>query len=432
MKSFHLRIALPAALFLLAIRPCAAVAQGDPCPHGHVDIEQLNQLGADTDFPPYADSVTRADNPLRQAMLCHNMTYRVFLIDGLTVDTIHKPVSAADQNYVGQRPYFSSGNMANLTAVVAGVQVTVAGFFSRSTWQRASPDAFKLAEVLMYKPFFQRRLEFKLGHQNDDAEFVGLQVGGSMASGAQGVYAVLPFEVGYAFMPLAAPFASVRVQPVGGFYGKVGFQRSVSPDGAAADLARNSAGTRLFPKGEKLLTIGEGGYRRDSAAGTPEFWVRGGIFHNQTPYQNFKTGTRTAGNQCLYLLGDRQLTTPGKQNPRAGWFAGASAIADSPEMNAYDRYYEARLYRNGTFRRRPLDGVTVVSSYSGYSHYLTDSLRAAGKSAATHQGTLSASYNFHAGPGAYFSAMVSYISRPAITPNLPAALTLTVQSALFF
>jgi hypothetical protein len=39
----------------------------------------------------------------------------------------------------------------------------------------------------------------------NDFEFIGLQVGGSIASGAQGVYAVLPFEAGLSHYPLTTP-----------------------------------------------------------------------------------------------------------------------------------------------------------------------------------------------------------------------------------
>ena len=49
------------------------------------------------------------------------------------------------------------------------------------------------------------------------------------------------------------------------------------------------------------------------------------------------------------------------------------------EFNAYDRYYEARLYQRGPFASRPTDVLSLMAAYRGHSQYFTDSLVAQGK-----------------------------------------------------
>src|ERR1017187_7379018 len=50
----------------IPVRNSAAVLYNS-CKGGHVDIEALNQLGSDSAFPAFADSITEADNPLRRS-----------------------------------------------------------------------------------------------------------------------------------------------------------------------------------------------------------------------------------------------------------------------------------------------------------------------------------------------------------------------------
>ena len=101
-------------------------------------------------------------------------------------------------------------------------------------------------------------------------------------------------------------------------------------------------------------------------------------------------------------------------------------------MNDYARYYEARLYQNAPFSSRPSDMVSLVSSYSTYSFYSRARFIAEGKTFATHAATLTGSYSARIHPGTYIITGLSYDSRPAITPRLPGALTVTIGAALFY
>jgi porin len=418
------------------VRTDAAVLY-NPCKGDHVDIEALNVLGADSAFPPFADSITGAENPVRRGMLCHNITYRVFMPVGITVNLLSAPVPPSEQVFIGQRPTWSVSSGIYLVADLAGLhlpgyQLTLTAIGGRANWVWASPNIIKMAQVAIYKPWFHSRLSVKAGYQDNDGEFLGMNVGGGMTSGSQGVYAVLPYEVGLSHMPITSPTAIFRAQPIGDFYAKAGVQRSSSPNGELDDLARDWAGFRFLPHGYGMLSMYEGGYNRASRADAPELWVRGGYLTNTTAFANNKTATNTTGNKCEFILADRQMTQNDSAHPDHGIYLGVSAMSVPPEMNDYSRYYEARLYQTAPFASRPSDMLSVVSSYSSYSYYTRQKLAAEGKAFATHAATLTGSYSARVHAGTYIITGLSYDSRPAITPRLGAALTATVSAALFF
>ena len=72
-----------------------------------------------------------------------------------------------------------------------------------------------MTSLYLFKRWGDRRVEMKAGYIGNDLEFVGLQVGGSTSTGAQGVYAVLPNEVGLSYFPLTAPSLNFRVRGPG-------------------------------------------------------------------------------------------------------------------------------------------------------------------------------------------------------------------------
>ena len=72
-----------------------------------------------------------------------------------------------------------------------------------------------------------------------------MQVGGSTSTGAQGVYAVLPNEVGLSYFPFTAPSFNVRLRPFGHAYVKAATQRSLDPGGNRSTADRNPSGFRF-------------------------------------------------------------------------------------------------------------------------------------------------------------------------------------------
>ena len=264
------------------------------------------------------------------------------------------------------------------------------------------------------------------------SKFVGMQVGGSTASGVQGVYAVLPYEVGMAFFPLPAPQINLKLNAPGRTYLKIGLQRSLDAAGGPATEARNHTGLRFAPKGDKLLAIGEAGYRRPSTGTARAFWFRAGYMYNNTRYMNFTSGRYEPGNHAAFVLLDGQITKTSQEHPERGLYAGFSAMSAASHFNAYDRYYEARLYKLAPLTARPHDVASVVSTYTGFSKSLTDSLVANGTSVWRNSASLTASYNLHLAPGNYLSVGLSYIHGPAIKPRVDDALTFAAVYTVFF
>ncbi len=420
-----------------ALRPPAHSSADASCGDNHVDIEDLNYPGADLALPTFTDSVTGARNPLRRNLLCHGLTYRVVSNDSIAASPQSNPAPGTPQIYVGQRPTWTTASYFILTADLgsihlAGFQLNGIAVVSRTSWYPDTLEASKMMQAMVYKPFFHKRLEIKAGYQNNDDQFVGMQVGGNASSGSEGVFAVPQNEIGLAYAPLSAPSVTVRVQPWGGFYAKGGVQRSASPAGGAEDLHRDAAGFRFAPQGDGLLSIFEGGYKRDAQPDALATWVRGGYMTNTTRYLSAKTNAYTSGNRAWFILADRQVRSTSVTAPNHGLYMGVSAISVPSDLNAYPSYDELRFYQVAPLRRRPSDMVSVVLSHTGYSSYTRAQFAAAGKTTASSLSTALASYSVHIQSGIYLSAGAAYNSRPALSPRLPGAFTGTLQTMIFF
>ena len=408
-----------------------------PCGSAHLDIEGFNYPGAELLLPTFADSITGIDNPVRRDLLCHGLTYRVVSNDNFTASPQSDPAAAAPQVYVGQRPtwtvasyYFLAADLRSLH--LAGYQISTIAVVSRTSWYPGTLEASKMLQAVVYKSFLHKRIEIRAGYQNNDDQFVGMQVGGNAASGSVGVFAVPQNEMGLAYAPLSAPSVTVRVQPIGAFYAKGGMQRSSSPAGGPEDLQRDAAGFRFAPHGDGLLSIFEGGYQRSAQPDSHATWIRAGYMTNTTPYLSAKTNTYVSGNRCWFVLADRQLHMTSDAAPSHGLYAGVSAISVPSDLNAYPTYDELRLYAVAPLRNRPHDMASLVVSHTGYSRFSRAQFAAAGKTTASSLSTASASYSIHLRSGIYVSAGATYNTRPAISPRLPGAFTANLQTMFFF
>ncbi len=400
-------------------------------------IEDLNMLGADAFMPPMADSVIPLDTPWRRTLADKGMFLRGIAGVQYTQNTLAAPVSADNQVYVGQRPYVASNAQLLLTADLRQLhlykaQLNLSGVWNWDTWNQASPKTIQLSSLCFYKEFGEDRAEFKIGYNGNDLEFLGMQVGGSTATAAQGVYAVLPFEVGLAYYPTVAMTANLKVRGPGGTYFKTGEQRSLDPDGGLREVARNHTGLRFIPHGDRLFTINEVGYRRDASAIAHSAWFRAGYMRNFSRYLNLVNSQRETGNHSAFALLDYQLRKPDVQHPAHGMYAGVSAMTAASQFNPYDRYYEARLYQEAPFHSRPDDLFSVIASHTGYSSNVTDRLVAQGASVWRSSSTLTGSYSLHASRGNYLTFGLSYIHGPAITPHVADALNFGVNWNAFF
>ncbi|KAA6464848.1 carbohydrate porin [Acidobacteria bacterium AB60] len=436
----QIRMAL--AIVMIALGCTSSTAQEQRTPEGTsnpaASIESLNIPGGDAALPPLSDSAIDVNSPFRQVLWHRGLALRLVNTTRYAQNTLQAPVPADQQVYVGQHPF--QGEVINPILTwdlrqlgLRHAQFDVSGAWQWVSWEPAGPKAFGLWTLYLYKEFGHDRVEVKTGYDSNDIEFVGMQVGGSTAGGVQGVYAVLPYEVGMAFFPLTAPQLNLKLNAPGRTYLKLGFQRSLDAEGGPATEARNHTGVRFDPKGDKLLSIGEAGFRRPATSSERAIWFRAGYLHNTTRYLNFASGRYEPGNHVAFALIDDQLTRSGvEHHPERGIYIGASAMTAASDFNAYDRYYEARLYKLGPFTSRPLDVASLVSTYTGFSKSLTDSLVANGASVWRNSASATGSYNFHLAPGNYLSVGLSYVHGPAVKPKADDALTFAAVYSVFF
>jgi porin len=399
--------------------------------------EGLGVMGSAVPQPPYHESIMGEDTAMRRSMLRHGMAFRINSLPIFSSNLLYPPAPADKQVYVGHRPFVKWGSAVQLTWDLKALhfdsaQLVTSLGLEYETWTKAGPNAAGINGLFIYKGLGEDRFEIKAGYLANFQEFVGTQAGGSMLTGAQGVYAVLPYEAGLSYFPLATPAFNLKWNAPSNFYLKGSLQRAPDAAGGQATVDRNRTGTRFIPIHNKLVTISEGGYKRAATSDGGWTWLRGGYIHNSTHYANFLTGTKTSGNYCGYLLGDRQFTRHAGSVNGNGLYAGASAMIVPASMNTYTQYYEVRAYDEGPFRSRPADTISLIATHSVYSRDQIRNLIAQGKSYWRNSKSVTGSYTVRASRGVFISMGMGFIAGPAVTPHVGNALVATVAPAIFF
>ena len=226
--------------------------------------------------------------------------------------------------------------------------------------------------------------------------------------------------MGLNHIPVPSPSFNLKLNGPKQLYFKGAVQRSIDPGGGPATIARNATALRFLVKGDKMVNVYEAGYNHPPVAASHESWVRAGYIHNTTPFPNSRTGIPTPGNFCAYILADHQFLQSNRTGPNQGIYAGASAIGDSTDLNAYTRYYEFRLYDEGPFPSRPGDTLSMVASHSDFSRYTVAGLAAQGKTFWRNSSSLTGSYSIRY-PAATIWLRASAMSRAP--PSRPASPT---------
>jgi porin len=438
----HIAQALIAVVLLFTAMTCgaqeSAEAQKAPAAPALVrDVENLNYLGGDAAMPPLADSVIDINSRFRQRLLDHGMALRVITQAQYAQNMLDAPVSPHEQVYVGQGAFESAMAQPILTADLhqlhlRNTQLYMGGVWNWVSWNPAGPKSLQLWDLYLYKSLSEDSVQVKAGYISMSLDFIGLFVGGSTATGTQGVYAVLPYEAGLSYFPLTTPAATARLRGPNHTYFKSGAQRSLDPEGGPTEVARNHTGFRFIPHGDKLLLVNEAGYLRNPSKDAHEAWFRAGYIYNWTAYKNVATGQSQSGNYCGYVLMDYQLRRSNLEHPSHGVYAGGSFMTVPDSLNPYARYYEVRLYKEAPFQNRPADLASLVASRTGYSSVFTDRLVSEGKTAWRGGTTLTGSYSMRASAGNYVSLALTYLYGPAITPRVPNALKFTATWTVFF
>ena len=436
----HRSTATVAAVLLASVVCHAQTAPAPSAPESSTPIERsiedLNLVGAAVTMPRFSDTVLGVDSGFRRAMFRHGMALRVNVVPRYSQNLLDPPAPPGQQVYIGHRPTFISGVNPIFTwdlrqLGLRQAQLHVAMGWRYSNWQPAGPNTIAMTSLHFYNQWGERRVEMKAGYIGNDLEFVGLQVGGSTSTGAQGVYAVLPNEVGLSFFPLTAPSLNVRLRGIGHSYLKTAAQRSLDAAGSRSTVDRNPSGFRFRPDGNGLLLVGEAGYQRPSSAAARQAWFRAGYMRNSTLYTNRLTGQQESGNYCAYVLMDYQLRMPDPARPSRGLFLGGTAMTVPSEWNAYDRYYEARVYQRGALASRPDDVIVLVASHRGHSRYFTDRSLAEGKTVWSSSSSVAGTYSARLARGNYLSLSLGYVRGAAISPRVADTLTFTANWSLY-
>lgn len=437
-KIFVMSLLLSMTVLAAAQSGNAASKPADPAVAAEASSENLNYLAGDAAMPPFTDSVVDINSELRRDLLHRGVALRVITQIQYAQNTLNGPVPADQQVYVGDRAFENAMVQPILTADLRQLHLKQAQFYMGAvwnwvSWNPAGPKSLQLWDLYFYKAFGeQQRIQLKAGYISNGLDFVGFFVGGTTAAGAQGVYAILPYEVGMSYFPLNTPSANARIRGPKETYLSFALQRSLDPNGGPAEVARNHTGFRFNPRGDKLLSINEAGYQRASGAHAHELWLRAGYMHNSTPYMSAKTGKAEPGNQCVYALADYQLTQSDLDHPNRGLYLGGSLETASEALNPYSRYFELRLYKEAPFRNRPGDTASLVASRTGYSRYFANNLVAEGQSVWRAGTSITGNYSLRASRGNYLSFGLSYVYGPAISPRAPSALKILTSWNVFF
>lgn len=399
-------------------------------------IEDLNLQGAAVTNPQFTDSLLGADSAFRRALFEQGLLVRASVVPRATVNLLDEPVPESDQRYIGQRPTFIWGLNTVFAADLRqlhlhNAQLNVSIGWRWATWAPAGPNSSGISTMYLFKRWGDRRVEMKAGYNVNDQEFVGLQVGGSSSTGAQGVYAVLPVEVGMSYYPLTAPSLNFRFKGPRRTYWKTAAQRSLDAAGGQSTVDRNPTGLAFLRDGNGLLLINEVGFQRASTATTRQAWFRAGYLNNRTLYTNKATGALESGNYCAYALIDLQVTAPNRTHPAEGLYLGASVMTVPSTFNSYDRSYEVRAYQRAPFASRPTDVLTFIASYRGHSRFVTDALAAQGKTYWPNSKSVTGTYTLHLSRGNYLSLSAGYQHGAAITPRVADAFTATAYWLLY-
>ncbi len=423
-----------------ADRPASDAAQAgkDATTDIYARFDRLREQGALVRLPPIRDTILRDTGGMRSALAEHGIGVMLLSVNNAAYD-VSSPVPASPQRYNGQ-DFTASGfqqllityNFAprgnDQSQFILGINSAAA------SWEPMGPRSkIALSRLAYYRTFNDRQWELKIGYVSNLLEYLGTYTGGSMTGGTQGLSAVIPFQVGLTRLPLAAPGFNLQYNGKNGFYNKFGLQRSVSPDGAQAEVDANSKGFRFRTPGSNLLLINEVGIKRNASPTHQSIWLRAGVIQNWSNYRRFGEPTRSDGNRALYASGDVQLTLPpNRALPTQGWYAGASVHYAPQDRNLYTRYYEARAYRIGTFRNRPADMLSMTASHTKFSENASDAYTARGLSSADAMTTMTVSYMTRVQPGIYLSTGVSRITNPTFSPRMDDVLNLTLGLNMFF
>ena len=363
---------------------------------------------------------------------------------GLPPGNQFAPDSRDLQQYSGQLPtYTSVFNMYLLYDLrrygIPDGQLVVGADLISTNWNPSGPDGIIMSEASYYQTFFNKKVEVKLGYVQNSVEFVGAQVGGSLANGIFGVTASLLNENGQNSSGASTPGLNVKVYLPDNFYDKAGVARATSPNGLLVERAQNPTGASFKVSNAGVFVINEFGYRVDATPERPEMWIRAAANYTSSRYNLVSSPQRRdSPNFGLYLLADRQLiqTAPnaGLGSAVRGIYAGFSTEYAPSYFNVFSQYYEARIYGFGLIPGRPHDLASVVATRNVFSGYAVRRARSQGFLAHDSVNAITGSYGFSVLHGVNINVGLQYTDHPTAvryTRSTGSALNVLLNAVIF-
>jgi porin len=391
-------------------------------------FDDLSLKGWDIPYPKVADSILADHYGIRDALADIGIGISPINTINFQYDFLQN-----DHGYKGRQLYNGqnvtrTNSTVSLTATYdfgrvglkGGQLVTGLAIVNNSFPAVNGPKKVRVGRLHYYQELFGGKVDFKLGYIDQTQEFLGINVGGNLATGNLGPQATIPFQLGLSYGGFAAPAVDVRVKFGSHFYNKVGVQRSLPPGGAAVENALNPGGFRFHPPGTGVLVIDEIGYNRPSSRDAKSMWIRGGGIYNSTKFTAFDG--RKTDNWAGFAAIDRQLTQIDDEKPFRGLYAGATVNYAPPQQNFYTQYYEGRVYGVGLLKGRPFDLASLVTTYNKYSPEGLAARTQPGQRSYKATWALIASYAYRLGPGIYVQPGLGVTQHPIYSPRFGTAL----------
>lgn len=399
-------------------------------------IDALVEHGQLTELPPPSESIFGDAGGVRSDLAEHGIGINMLDMSTFTYNLAdhdrHKP-----QAYSGERPTFSTNLVGGLTYDLGQVgldngQLIFGIGTYYSSWDEVNPSSrFNFTRLAYYQSLWNKAVELKIGVLPNDLEFIGPFTGGTLVGGTQGLQAVIPYQVGLSHAPVSSPAANLTVN-WGNVYNKFGVQRSISPDGMGAEIDRHLGELDLHADHTGPLYINELGYKRDAKPGSPYAWLRAGYIYNTSDYTQFLSNERSDDNYAGYVLGDYQFYQFDSAIASRGLYAGFTWMSAPEDRNLFDLYYGFRLFAKGPLDSRPFDMLTLEYGYTSYSDDANTKLDRIHVSNADDSRSTTLAYNMRVAAGTYWRTGLSYVEKPAFSPDVKDALNLQASLTLFF
>ncbi|WP_156918346.1 carbohydrate porin [Bradyrhizobium sp. Cp5.3] len=408
-------------------------------------FEALREKGMWLNIPGPADTIDQDSGGVRSALAEVGIGYvgwtQNTFIDNQLPNAARSTI--ADQRYMGQNPTFNTANFLIVTYDLSrfGIpdgQIIVGAEQQYWTWKPGGPDRVGINTIAYYQTFFDRRVELKLGYLRNQNEFAGTVVGGNAGVNVFGPSSNILYQAGMSNNPAPTPALNVKYNFDDRIYNKFSIQRSLNPDGQAAQIAENPTGLNWSTTNAGILLLDESGYKNKAAPGAPETWLRAGLGLNNSSYTNlqYPGQPRNNANSVYYVAADRQLWQLDMEtSPSRGIYGGFSAMYAPPDLNKVSQYYEVRLYAKGLFDSRPHDQMAIVATHTAWSAFAVNAALAGGHLAHRDSTAISGTYTAHVAPGIYTSIGLTYINNPTsitYTRQTGHALNLLVSTSMFF